>query len=558
MYVGPSKEFINDVFEPRLMMLLDEAPVLAATTAGGKRNKKLRKLVNGVAVRLALGNSPASLAGDSVGDIYIDEFDKMTGGMKGDADVFTLAKARAHSYADRKIIVTSTPKRGSVETERDTKTGLEFWKVAAAGDIESPIWAKFQEGTRHHWAWCCPHCDNWFVPRMKLLRYPENVTATKARLSTWIECPVSGCEILENEKEAMNAAGRYIAPGMMIENGMVSDGDLVDNTTLSLWVSGLASPFVSWGERAEQAIRAEQSGDSERRQGIANDVGELWAPSFGDLPDWQAILNRAEPYTPGVVPGAAIHLVITVDVQKDRLVFVIRAWGARASSWLIEYGYLYGDTSQPEVWEDLASKVTTPIGDTPIRLGFIDSGFRPGKKFALPLNRVYAFCRRFKRFIYPTKGSSHPMTKPLVKSKPDVTRKGDVAKYGLELIRLDTDHWKSLVQERLVWPLDQLGAWHLHQDIDEDYCRQIVSEVRTVNDNNRPEWIEKSRNNHFLDCEAMNAAAGFMLNVHHIRHARRDDDNPIGVVVPETPAAAVVAKQPKFERFANLAARLNR
>ncbi len=59
----------------------------------------------------------------------------------------------------------------------------------------------------------------------------------------------------------------------------------------------------------------------------------------------------------------------------------------------------------------------------------------------------------------------------------------------------------------------------------------------------------------------MAAAAGFMLNVHHIRpglRRRRDeDDAPVGVVVPETPAAAVIAKRPRFDRFAQFAARLN-
>src|SRR5664279_4385030 len=40
LYVGPSKEFCTDQFEPRLMALLDEAPELAAKVGRGKRNKK--------------------------------------------------------------------------------------------------------------------------------------------------------------------------------------------------------------------------------------------------------------------------------------------------------------------------------------------------------------------------------------------------------------------------------------------------------------------------------------------------------------------------------------
>lgn len=561
LYVGPSKDFVTEQFEPRLMKLFDEAPILAPLVARGKRNKKTRKTVAGVSVRLAWAGSATSLASDQAGDVYVDEFDKMVGGVKGEGDAFTLAKARADTYADRKIAVTSTPKRGNVETERDAATGLEFWKVAEPADIESPIWAKWQLGTRHHWAWRCPHCEEWFIPRMSLLRYPEGATPTQARAKTWLQCPSNGCEIIEAEKASLNAAGAFVAPGMAIdEGGNVLEADLPDNSMLSLWVSGLASPFLSWGERVEEVLNAELTGDSEAKQGATNKTGELWTPISGEVPAWQTLKNRAEPYPAGAMPDDAMFPVMTIDVQRDRLIGVTRAWGPRATSWLIEHFELLGDTAQTPVWGMLASKVNEAIDGVPIKLVFIDSGFRPGKKFSLPLNRVYQFCRRFQRFVFPTKGSSRPMLKPLVKVKPDVTKQAEVAKYGLELIRLDTDHWKSFVHERLSWPMDQLGAWHYHDGATEDYFRQLVAEARVVSESGTPTWIEKSKANHYLDCEAMNAAAGFLLNVHHLKPGARrrdpDDDQP-AVVVPETPQAAEIAKKPQFSRFAEMAARLN-
>ncbi len=564
LYVGPSKDFVTEQFEPRLMKLFDEAPQLASLVARGKRNKKTRKIVNGVSVRLAWAGSATSLASDQAGDVYIDEFDKMVGGVKGDADAFGLAKARADTYADRKIAVTSTPKRGTVETEKDTATGLEFWKMADPADIESPIWAKWQSGTRHHWAWRCPHCSSWFIPRVRNLHCDKDATATQARRETWLECPVNGCIVEEEHKSAMNAGGAFIAPGMTIADDGSLAGEAEDNTNYSLWVSGLASPFLTWGERLEEIINADAMGDSEARQGAQNKTGELWSPIGGDVPDWQAIMNRREPYAAGAMPDDAVRLTMAVDVQADRLPFIIRAWGPRATSWLIEHGELLGDTSQTPVWGMLAEKISTPVDGVPIHLVFVDSGFRPGKKFTLPLNRVYQFCRRFRRFVYPTKGSSHAMVKPLTKTRPDVNRKGDVDKYGIELIRLDTDHWKTFVHERLTWPVEQPGAWHIHGEATEDYCRQLVAEARIVTDSGKPQWIERSRQNHYLDCEAMVAAAGFMLNVHHIRNGRRrieedvaEDLPAIGTAVPNTPAAAVIAKQPRFDRFAKMAARLN-
>jgi phage terminase large subunit GpA-like protein len=391
-----------------------------------------------------LGGSPASLAGDQAADVYIDEFDKMTSGVKGDADVFSLAKARADTYADRKIAVTSTPLRGLVETYRDDASGLEFWALAEPSDIESPIWAKWQSGTRHHWAWKCPHCECWFIPRIRDLKYPEGAEPAMARRNTWLLCPANGCIIEEKSKAAMNAAGQFIAPGQAF-NGDVIEGEPPDSSNLSLWVSGLASPFLSWGERIEELLAADAMGDAESRQGAQNKAGELWSPVAGETLDWQTIANRREPYETNTIPEGVVYLTLGCDVQGDRLVYVIRGWGARSTSWLIEQGELLGDTSQTPVWGDLAEKLITPIDGCIIKLAFIDSGFRPGKKFAVPLNRIYQFCRRFKRFAFPTKGSSSAMTKPLVKVRPDVTKQGEVNKYGLELIRLDSDHWKSFI-----------------------------------------------------------------------------------------------------------------
>ena len=54
-------------------------------------------------------------------------------------------------------------------------------------------------------------------------------------------------------------------------------------------------------------------------------------------------------------------------------------------------------------------------------------------------------------------------------------------------------------------------------DIDEDYAKQLVSEVRVVDGaTGKPQWVQKSRANHYLDCEALAMAIGYSLNVQRI------------------------------------------
>lgn len=139
------------------------------------------------------------------------------------------------------------------------------------------------------------------------------------------------------------------------------------------------------------------------------------------------------------------------------------------------------------------------------------------------------------------------MRTPLITSKIEVNRAGKASKYGLELLRLDTDHWKSWVHERIRWPADQLGAWHLPRDVDDDFCMQIVSEARVKLPSGRAQWVQKSRDNHYLDCEAQQAAAGYLLNVQRLAENARRRPRPvaepeISTAVESAPTAPAAPK----------------
>ena len=560
LYVGPSRDFLTDQFEPRLMGLFDEAPKLKSKVARGKRMKKTLKRVAGVTIRLAHAGSSTALKSDPAGLALVDEYDEMLANVRGQGDPLGLVEARGITYADFMTGITSTPSQGMVETEMDQDSGLEFWKVAPSEDIASPIWKLWQEGTRYHWAWKCPHCSEWFIPRFKCLSWPKTATPAEARREAFIECPRNGCVIDEASKDEMNAGGVYVAPGQTIDEDGNVVGDPPDTTTLSFWVSGLASPFVSFGERAATYLTALASGETDKVQTAVNaGFGEVYTPGGGDIPELEEVARLKSPYPARTVPQEAVFLTAGIDVQKNRLPFVIRAWGPRATSWLVEYGDLWGETSQPDVWDDLADLLTQTYDGLPVRLAFIDSGYRPGKKFSVPEHRVYSFARRFPRFVFPTKGY-RTQQRPVVQSKIEVKANGQTAKYGMTLYRLDTDHWKSWVHERLRYPQDKPGAWHLHEETSDDYCSQIISEARTISPSGQPVWVTLSRENHFLDCESMAAAAAFQLNAHRLspNARRRGDDETVQIIVPDANGTPTEPVKERFSKFSNLAARLNR
>lgn len=567
LYVGPSREFLTDQFEPRLMRLFDEAPKLKAKLSRGKRMKKTLKRVAGVTVRLAHAGSSTALKSDPAGLALVDEYDEMLANIRGQGDPLGLVEARGITFADFVTGITSTPSQGMVEVETDPESGLEFWKEVPPDDVASPIWRLWQEGTRYHWTWRCPHCSEWFVPRFSCLRWPKTATPAQARREAHLECPNNGCVIEESDKAAMNEAGVYIAPGQTVTEAGEVAGEPPDTSTLSFWVSGLASPFVSFGERAEAYLKALASGETDKVQTAINaGFGEVYTPGGGDVPEWQEVAKLKAPYPARSLPDDAVFLTAGVDVQKNRLPFVIRGWGPRATSWLIDAGEVWGETAQPDVWEDLADLLTQDFDGIPIKLAFVDSGFRPGKKFAVPEHRVYSFARRFQRFVFPTKGYARQQ-RPIIRSQFEVKPDGKTSKYGGVLFRLDTDHWKSWVHERLRYPQDAPGAWFLHEETPDEYCQQIVSEARITSPTGQPVWVQRSRENHFLDCEALAAAAGFQLNAHRLGpNARRrsaDDGGARKLPVPDANGQTAADAPPptgnnKFDRFADFAARFNR
>jgi hypothetical protein len=59
-------------------------------------------------------------------------------------------------------------------------------------------------------------------------------------------------------------------------------------------------------------------------------------------------------------------------------------------------------------------------------------------------------------------------------SKIEVTPKGKQASYSINLVWLSTDFFKSLLVSRIRTPMDQPGSFIVPDDIDEDYCKQLV------------------------------------------------------------------------------------
>lgn len=557
IYVGPTKNNVSTVINPQVETMLKTTPSLWEKCDQSRRSRGLAKLIAGASLRLAWAGSATELAAQTARIVVVDEYDRMKP-LPREGDALAQAEARNANYGHRRrTIATSTPTEGNVDVERHPETGIEHWKVADPKDVLSPIWRLWAEGTRHEWAVPCPHCAEYFVPRLRHLWWPKDESGKScsprvAKREARLICPNCGSHIEDAQKDAMNAAGRYLAPGQRVVDGAVV-GEPPDSDTASFWISGLMSPWKTFGDRAADYIRALNSGDQERIRVVINTgFGELYA-FRGDAPPAAAVRACAGPYVTGQLLADARVLTCGVDVQKKRLVYAVRAWGYSMESWLVDYGELWGETDHTSVWEQLGELLERPHGaggEKPglqIRRMGIDSGYRPGDKWRRPDNLIYDFCLRHRRAV-PTKGRDR-LNKPLLPSLIDVTFRGQVHKKGLCLWHVDSDYFKSWVQGRLVWPEDQPGRFWVPQDVTDDYCMQLTAEARVPKPSGLAIWVKVRQENHYLDCEAINVAMAQSLGVHRRRKptakVEDDDEAPEGAMGPSGGSAPPAIQTPR-------------
>ena len=508
LYIAPTKSFVESVFEPRFRAMVNQCDSLAKKRKDGKREKKTQKEIAGVKVRFAWAGSATELSGDPARDVFVDERDRMDDNVDGEGDPVELADARHSTYADGCTTIFSTPTLGNLETFI-SPDGLEFWDVA--DEVESPTWKLWQQGTMYHWAVPCPECHDYFIPRFKNLWWPEDATPDQALKEACLTCGSCGILIDGTHKSDMHAAGVYVAPGQKIVDGVVV-GEPPVSSTASFWVSGLMSPWKSWGERAQQFLAAVRSGDPERIQAAINTgFGELYSVA-GEAPDVQLVYALRLPYKLNQVPQGVMKITMGVDVQKDRLLYSVRGWGADMEAWHLDHGELIGATDEDEVWEALGFMRDRHYEGLPIERCFVDSGYRT--------SYVYAFCRKFRTWAYPTKGRDTIEASPLTRGKLDVgSRTGKRLAGGLGIWHINTDYFKRWLHERFERDPVLPGGWHLAEDTTDEFCKAMVSEARLVKPSGRVTWVLIHANNHYFDCEVNNVAAAYSLNMQTVTSA---------------------------------------
>ena len=504
MIIMPTLDSADSFNREKLNLSFEASPaVMRRVSAAGSRSARSStartKRFPGGSIILTGANSTADLRSKTRRYLSQDEIDDWPLDLDGQGDPLEMADARKKSYdatGDWKILRASTP----------TVKG------------ESRIDAAFEGGDQRYWIMPCPHCGEkqrleWGTKDspfgLKFRReFPHQAHYV---------CRHNGCVIQHHEKPAMIRAGEWQAtcPG--------------PGRYPSYHLDALSSLFAQWDSIVADFLKSKD--DPTKLKVFWNlTLGLAWEER-GDAPEWNRLFARRTTMDPGIVPRGGLVLTCAVDVQKDGLYYEVVAWGRGRTSWVVEAGFLTGDTAQHDAkcWLDLAALTerTWPMetgGSLTIDLTGVDSGYNTSS--------VYAFVRGKPKAL-ALKGVPG-WTAPEIGNAPgklDIKASGKRKRRGLMVWPVGTWSVKAAFYGRLRKEgiaegkdSDPPGYCHFATHLAQAYFQQLTAEYvkeRVHAGRTLREWVARGEN-HYHDCRVYNTAL-----THHplLRLDRFTDDD---------------------------------
>lgn len=526
MCVNPTIEATEDVSKDHISPMIQAIPELAALVRENRSrasgNTILEKKFRGGFLKMSGANSAVSLRAKAIRFLLRDEIDAYPDDVDGEGDPLALSEERTNTFTStKKILDISTP------------------TIKGASKIEELYLLSDQ---RRYFIPCpeCRHLD--YLTWRDVTHHSIEFDEAHPELAHMV-CSSCHASIEERHKPWMLAEKGH---GGLAEWRPTAESD---GRLRGYHLSGLYSPrgWLPWEELVRRFLRAKKD-RSLLKVWVNVGLGETWEEESDLPPKEDVILGRAEKY-PAEVPAGVGALVLAVDVQADRLEWIVKGYGADEESWLIARSAIPGDPEKDDVWEDLDRvRRQTWQHESGQKLHVdvvtIDSNFKS--------DRVYKYCRMHSgQQVYAVRGGS-------LYGVPLVGRPTANNAYRARLYTLCTGTGKDTIYARLKIARPRPGTpepgyMHFPEWIDRDYVEQLTSERWF------PKWIPRQgsvrewkklegRRNEALDCEVYALAGLHIRGLGFVRdlknRARRFAHPVLGLEAKPDGEGAEVAPAP--------------
>jgi phage terminase large subunit GpA-like protein len=491
LVVMPDQKSAEELIEERIKPLLEFTPAVTRhVTSRAWDVKKSSIRLDTMSVYIGWAGSSQALKSRPIRYLLLEEPDEYVAVSGAGGDPISKAMKRITTYAAKgraRVVIGGTP---------TTRLGNTWKAWESCGD------------RRHFWV-PCPHCGKfqrlyWKQVHWEPARDGEGRIAHAARVlatgAAWYACEYCDGRIVEAQKSAALQRGVWAGEDQVVSADGRVVGPASSRRRVGFCLPAMYSPWVSFAKLAAEWIEAQ--GDV---QALADFVNQRLAEPFEEQrsktePTFIEQKARGAP-EPMLVPKWARLLLASADTQGTSETdgyfwYVIRAWGLDYRSQLIDFGI--AESKDALIERCLRRQVRLEEGAAVApQMLCVDSG---GPRWS----EIYQLAQSDPR-IRPTKGAAANRTWMVTERKQD--------RHKIILWEIDTEQAKDLLH-RLIHDPDQT-KWLPHCKVTDDYCRQMCSESKVFDPRDKREkWVEiVKNNNHLWDCEAIQAAVAWRMNM---------------------------------------------
>ena len=461
LLVQPTKENAEAFSKDRLAPMLRDTPSLRGAVSDARardaNNTISHKVFPGGHITMVGANSPVGLASRPIRIVLCDETDRYPLSAGSEGDPVDLARKRATTFWNKKIILVSTP------------------VIKGQSIIEEAYLASDQ---RRFYV-PCPECGEEQVLSWKNVHWEEGQPSTA-------EYMCEHCGSLWNDLHRNQAVkqGRWVA-----EN---PESDIA-----GFHLNAIYSPWVELADLVKDFLKAKDS--PVKLQTFVNTVlAETWEEE-GTRLDASLITSRLTPVVSEEIDASILVITAGADVQNDRIEIEVVGWAADEQSWSLDYHIIMGDPSSDEIWDEVADILTdvyqTTDGRTlKIQSTAIDSGFLTTEVYKFTRTRVGV------NAVKGMPGAGRPITNQPSRGKD-----------GNQVFMVGVDTAKDLIFARAAQEEPGAGYMHFPEGRSEEYFAQLLESEEVVQTRYRGR-LQKSYKqirprNEALDCRVYAIAA---------------------------------------------------
>jgi phage terminase large subunit GpA-like protein len=423
------RAFSKDRLAPMLANSSTLKDLVKEPRSRDSENTVLHKKFPGGHLTIVGANSASGLASRPIRVLLIDECDRYPASAGTEGDPIALATKRTTTFANRKIIMASTP----------TIDGL------------SRIQAAWETSDKREFYVPCVHCKEFITLKWSQVHWEKDNPST-----TNYVCQECGGIMEEKDKLIMVRNGEWR-----------SDIDI--NKVAGFLINELYSPWSTWENMVSSFLEAKKHPEI-LRTFINTSLAEVWRDQ-GEEIEAEGLMKRRENYNAECIPNDVLVITAGCDVQGDRLEVQVVGWGLESHSFVLDYQVFFGDPAQFTVWHEmdeyLKRRYEKEDGTSvPIACTAVDSGYQA--------QSVYDFVKvRQSRRIFAIKGQSQA-------GKPIAGKPTQSGRQRIQLFPAGVDTAKEVIFAWLQIDEPAPGYIHFPNTVDDEYFKQLTSEKRAI------------------------------------------------------------------------------